>query len=60
MKILFRKSKLAMQSLTYVEARTWNKLLNDLKIVTSINCFKLNFKKYYFNKLSDTEGDISS
>ena len=49
-----------MQSLSHVEASTWNKLPSNLKTVTSVNCFKHDIKKYFFKKLSETEADIYS
>ena len=39
LKLLFRKSKLGMQSLSYVGPSTWNKLPNNLKTTTNVNCF---------------------
>ena len=59
-KLPFRKSKLGMQSLSCVGPSTWNKLANDLKTSTSVNCFKHDIKKYFFKKLSETEADIYS
>ena len=49
-----------MQSLPYVGFNTWNKLPNNLKTTSSVNCFKHNIKKYFLNKLSKTEADIYS
>ena len=54
------KSKLGMQSLSYVGPNTWNKLRNNLKTATSVNCFKHNIKKYFLKKLGETEADIYS
>ena len=59
-KLPFRKSKLGMQSLSYVGPSTWNKLPNNLKTATSVNCFKHDIKKYFLKKLSETEADIYS
>ena len=54
LKLPFHKSKLGMQSLSYIGPSTWNKLPNNLKIATNINCFnKHNIKKYFLNKLSE-------
>ena len=53
-------AKLGMQSLPYVGFNTWNKLPNNLKTTSSVNCFKHNIKKYFLNKLSKTEADIYS
>ena len=50
LKLLFRKMKLGMQSLSSVGTSTWNKLPNNLKTTTSINCFKHNIKKYFLKK----------
>ena len=59
-KLPFRKSKLGMQSLSYVGPSTWNKLPNNLKTTTSLNSFKRDIKKYFLKKLSETETDIYS
>ena len=55
-----RKSKLRMQILSYVGPSTWNKLPNNLKSATSVNCFKHDVKKYFLKKLNETEADIYS
>ena len=61
LKLPFRKSKLGMQSLSHVgPSSTWNKLPNNLKTATSLNCFKHDIKKYFLKKLSETEADIYS
>ena len=60
LKLPFRKSKLGMQHLSYVGPSTWNKLPNNLKTSTSVNCFKDNIKKYFLKKLGETEVDIYS
>ena len=54
LKLPFGKSKLGMQSLSYVGPSTWNKLPNNLKTTTSISCFKHGIKKYFLKKLSET------
>ena len=58
MKLRFCMSKLGMQSLSYVGRSTRNKLLNNLKNVTYVKCFKHDIKKYFLKKLSETEADI--
>ena len=58
LKLPFRKSKLGMQSLSYVGLSTWNKLPNNRKTATSVNCFKHDIKKYFLKKLGETEADI--
>ena len=60
LKLPFRKSKLVMQSLSYVGPSTWNKLSNNLQTATSINCFKHDTKKYFLKKLGENEVDIYS
>ena len=42
-----------IESLFYVGPGTWNKLPNNLKATTSVNCFKHSFNKYFFKKLSE-------
>ena len=59
-KLPFCKLKLGTQSLSYVRPSTWNKLPNNLKTASNVNCFKQNIKKYSFKNLSDTEADIYS
>ena len=60
LRLPFRKSKLGMQSLSYIRPSTLNKLPNNLKTATSVNCFKHDIKKYFLKKLSETEADIYS
>ena len=47
LRLPFRKSKLGMQSLSYIVPSTWNKLPNNLKTATSVNYFKYDIKKYF-------------
>ena len=49
-----------MQSLSYVGPGAWNKLPNNFKTATSVNCFKNDIKKYFLKKLGETEADIYS
>ena len=60
LKLPSRKSKLGMQRLSYVGPSTWNKLLNNLKTATSVNCFNHDIKKDFLKKLGETEADIYS
>ena len=60
LKLPFHKPKLGMQSLSYLGPSTWNKLPNNLKTATSVNCFKHNIKKYFLKKFGETEADIYS
>ena len=39
------KTKLGIQSFSYVGPSTWNSLLDNLKYVISVSSFKLNIKK---------------
>ena len=47
-----------MQNLSYVGPNVWNKLPNNLKTATNVNCFKHDNKKYFFKKLSENEAII--
>ena len=60
LKLPFRKTKLGMQSSSYVKPSTWKKLGNNLKTATSVNCFKHDINKHVLMKLSKTEADIYS
>ena len=55
LKLPFWKSKLGIQILSYVGLSNWNKLHNNLKTATSVNCFK-----YFLKKLDETEAGIYS
>lgn len=50
---LFEKTKLQIQSLSYVGPSTWNSFPSNLKFATSVNSFKHNIEKYSFKKLGD-------
>ena len=47
-----------MQKLSSMQPSTWNKPPNNLKSTTCVNCFKLDIKKYFLQKLSEAEADI--
>ena len=53
-KLHFRKSKLGIQSLSYVGPSTWNKLSNNLKTITSLNFFQgyLRYKTIFCHKVA--------
>ena len=51
----FHKSKLGMQSFSYVGPSAWIKLHDNLKTATSVNCFKHNIKKYFLKELGETD-----
>ena len=59
-KLKLPSRKLGMQSLSYVGPSTWNKLPDNIKTTTSVNCFKHGIKKYFLKKLGETEADIYS
>ena len=46
-----------MQSLSYIEPSTWNKLPTNLKIASNVNCLKHEIKKYFLKNWSETEAD---
>ena len=60
LKLPFRKTKLGIQSLSYVGPNTWNSLPNNLKSATSVNSFKHYIKEYVLKKLGNVEADIYS
>ena len=60
LKLPFRKTKLGVQSLSYVGSNTWNSLPNNLKSATSVSSFKHYIKEYFLKKLGNIEADIYS
>ena len=60
LKLPFRKTKLGIQSLSYVSPDTWNSFPNNLKSATSFNSFKHYIKDYFLKKLGNIEGEIYS
>ena len=60
LKLPFRKTKLGIQSFSYVGPNTWNGLPNNLKSVASVNSFKHYIKEYILKKLGNVEADIYS
>ena len=60
LKLPFRKTKLGIQSLSYVGPNTWNSLPDNLKSATSANPFKDSIKEYFLKKLGNVETDIYS
>ena len=59
-KATFPKTKLGIQSLSYVRPKTWNSLPDNLKSATSVNSFKHYMKEYFLKKLGNVEADIDS
>ena len=60
LKLPFRKTKLGIQSLSYVGPNTWKSFPDNLKSATSVNSFKHYIKKYFLKKLGNAEADIYS
>ena len=54
LKLTFRKTKLWIQSLSYVGPNTWTSLPDNLKSATSVNSFKHYIKEYFLKKLKQT------
>ena len=50
-----RKTNVGQKALSYVGPSLWNNLNKTLKTSTSLNTFKHNIKKHYFNKLKKKE-----
>ena len=60
LKLSFRKTKLGIQSLSYVGSNTWNSLPYNLKSDTSVISFKHYIKEYFLEKLGNVEAGIYS
>ena len=60
LKLPFRKTKLGIQSLSYVGPNTWNSLPDNFKSATNVNSFKHYIKEYFLKKLSSVEADSYS
>ena len=60
LKLPFRKTKLGIQSLSYVGPNTWNSLPDNLKSATIVISFKHYIKEYSLKKLGNIEADIYS
>ena len=50
-----RKTNVRQKVLSYVGPSIWNNLSKTLKNPTSLNTFKDNMKKHYFNELNKKE-----
>ena len=50
-----RKTNVGQKALSYVGPSLWNNLNKTLKTSTSLNTFKHNIKKHYFNELKKKE-----
>ena len=50
-----RKTNVGQKALSYVGPSLWNNLNKTLKTSTSLNTFKHNIKKHYFNELKKRE-----
>ena len=60
LKLSFRKTKLGIQSLSYVGPNTWNSFPDNFKSATSVNSFKRYIKEYFLKKLGNVEAYIYS
>ena len=60
LKLPFQKTKLGIQSLSYVGPNTWNSLPDNLKSATSLNSFKHYINEYFLKKLGNVEADFYS
>ena len=59
-KLPFRKTKLGIQSVSFVGPNSWNSLPDNLKSATSVSSFKHCIKEYFLKKLSNVEANIYS
>ena len=60
LKLHFQKTKLGIQSLSYVGPNTWNSLPDNLKSATSVNSFEHYIDEYFLKNLCNIEEDIYS
>ena len=60
LKLHFQKTKLGIQSLSYVGPNTWNSLPDNLKSATSVNSFEYYIDEYFLKNLCNIEEDIYS
>ena len=60
LKLPFRKTKLWIQSLSYVGFNTWTSLPDNWKSATSVNSFKHFIKEDFLKKLGNVEANIYS
>ena len=58
LKLLFRKTKVGIQSLFYVGSNIWNSLPDNLKSAPSVSSFQHYLKEYFLEKLGNIEADI--
>ena len=60
LKLHFQKTKLGIQSLSYVGPNIWNSLPDNLKSATSVNSFEHYIDEYFLKNLCNIEEDIYS
>ena len=60
LKLHFQKTKLGIQSLSYVGPNTWNSPPDNLKSATSVNSFEHYIDEYFLKNLCNIEEDIYS
>ena len=53
-----RTSNLGQKGISYLGPRTWNKLLSEIKSAESVNTFKHEVKKKFFEDLKRKDDDI--
>ena len=54
----FRKSCIGQKTLSYIGPKTWNNLPAQIKLSKSVNTFKHNIKKSFFDDLQKQNDDI--
>ena len=60
LKLHFQKTKLGIQSLSYVGPNTWNSLPDNLKSANSVSSFEHYMDEYFLKNLCNIEEDIYS
>ena len=48
---LFRKANTGQNALSFIGQALWNKVPEEIKIITNLNAFKHNLKKQYLRKI---------
>ena len=53
-----RQSCLGQKNISYLGPKTWNNLAAEIKLQRSVNTFKHDIKKLFFDKLKKQNDDI--
>ena len=53
-----RQSSLGQKTISYLGPKTWNNLAAEIKLQRSVNTFKHNIKRLFFDKLKKQNDNI--